>query len=67
MKTLSYDTIKEKPFLSRKETAFYLGLHVNTLDKTSIPFSKIGKRKVYSRQAVDSWILEHSEGASREE
>lgn len=67
MKTLSYDTIKEKPFLSRKETAFYLGLHVNTLDKTSIPFSKIGKRKVYSRKAVDSWILEHSEGASHEE
>lgn len=66
MKTLNYETIKEKPFLSRKETAFYLGLHVNTLDKTNIPFSKIGSRKVYSKQAVDSWILEHSEGASHE-
>lgn len=64
MKPISYETIKDKPFLSRKETAFYLGLHANTLDRAKIPYTKIGRRKVFSRQILDSWLAEHSEGAT---
>lgn len=64
MQNISYESIKEKPFLSRKETAFYLGVHVNTVDREKIPYTKIGRRKIFSRQILDSWLAEHSEGAA---
>ena len=65
MKTISYDTIKEKPYLSRKETAFYLGLHTNTLDRAKIPYTKVGRRKLFSKQILDSWLAAHSEGGKQ--
>ena len=65
MKTISYDTIKEKPYLSRKETAFYLGLHTNTLDRAKIPYTKVGRRKLFSKQTLDSWLADHSEGGKQ--
>ena len=66
MKIISYNSIKEKPFLSRKETVYYLGLHPNTLDRAKIPYTKIGRRKLYSKQILDSWLVEHSKGATNE-
>lgn len=65
MKTIiTYDTIKDKPMLSRKETAFLLGCHANTLDRANIPHTKIGRRTVYSRQVLDSWIAENAKGGN---
>ncbi len=66
MKIISFETIKEKPYLSRKETAFYLGLHPNSLDRAKIPYTKIGRRKLYSKQILDSWLVEHSKGSINE-
>ncbi len=59
-------TLTNKPYLSRKETAFYLGLNCQTLDKIKIPHVKLGRRVVYSKQAVDAWYSEHSKGATDE-
>ncbi len=65
MKQLSFDELKEKPFLSRKETAFYLGVHVNTLDRANLPCSKVGRRKVFSRILLDQWLKSHSTGGKQ--
>ncbi|MBO4630106.1 MAG: helix-turn-helix domain-containing protein [Treponema sp.] len=53
--------------LSRSETAFYLGLHVNTLDRANIPHTKIGRRTVYSKQVLDAWIAANSIGGKANE
>lgn len=62
MKDLSFEEIKEKPFLSRKETAFYLGVHVNTLDRAGLPCAKLGRRKLYSRILLDRWLESNARG-----
>ena len=59
-KEITLQSIQNKLNLSRNETAFYLGLHVNTLDKVNIPHAKIGRRTVYSKQVVDAWLADHS-------
>lgn len=64
--TLSFSTLSEKAFLSRKETAFYLGLHVNTLDRANIPHTKIGNRTVYSKAILEKWLSDNSIGGSHE-
>lgn len=65
MKNLSFEEIKNKPFLSRKETAFYLGVHVNTLDRAEIPCSKVSRRTVYSREILDKWLAANQQGGNK--
>ncbi len=65
MKSISFEEIKEKPFLSRKETAFYLGVHVNTLDRAGLPCTKVGRRKLYSRILLDQWLESNSKGGNQ--
>ena len=68
MKTkITLESLKEKAMFSRKETAFYLGLHVNTLDRANIPHTKIGRRTVYSKQVLDAWIADNSIGGKANE
>lgn len=63
---VSIATLSEKAFLSRKETAFYLGLHVNTLDRANIPHAKIGNRTIYSKEVLEKWLADNSIGGSHE-
>lgn len=51
--------------LSRDEAAFYLSVHVNTLDRANIPHAKIGRRTVYSKQVLDAWIADNSKGGNQ--
>ena len=58
--------LNEKAILSRKETALFLGLHVNTLDRANIPCTKIGRRTVYQKSVLVDWLNSHSKGACNE-
>lgn len=60
------NTLNNKEILSRKETALYLGLHVNTLDRANIPHVKIGRRVVYEKQKILDWLKAHQKGACNE-
>lgn len=66
-KEITLNSISQKAMLSRSETAFYLGLHVNTLDRANIPHTKIGRRTVYSKQVLDAWIADNSIGGKANE
>lgn len=44
--------------MSRKETAKYLNVCINTLRTLDIPCTRIGGRRlVYAKSVVDGWIL----------
>ncbi|MCR4733560.1 MAG: helix-turn-helix domain-containing protein [Treponema sp.] len=64
-KEITLESIKDKPMLSRNETAFYLGLHVNSLDRANIPHCKIGRRCIYSKQVLDKWLADNSTGGTK--
>lgn len=42
--------------LSKKEAAAYLGISVTLLVELNIPFVKLGRRCLYDRVDLDSWI-----------
>jgi len=46
----------EKQTLSREEAAKYLGIHVNTLDRTNIPRVRIGGRVLFRRITLDNLL-----------
>jgi excisionase family DNA binding protein len=50
----------EKMTFSREEAAQYLGIHLNTLDKSDIPYVKIGRRVLYRRVTLEK-LLEEGE------
>ena len=47
-----------KQTLTRKEAAHYLGIHINTLDKSEIPRFRIGGRVLFRLVAVDMFVEE---------
>ena len=49
----------KRPVLSRDETAAYLGIHINTLDKCNIPRIHIGGRTLFKRETLDRYLTEN--------
>ncbi|MCC8996231.1 MAG: helix-turn-helix domain-containing protein [Nitrosomonas sp.] len=47
--------------LSKKEAASYLGIGVTLLSELDIPFVKLGRRCLYDRVDLDSWIEEYKQ------
>jgi|GEM_PF-860161 len=47
---------KAGEIMSRKATAKYLGICVTTLDRLSIPKTRIGRRVMYTRDVLNKWI-----------
>jgi excisionase family DNA binding protein len=54
-RALENETIK-KQTLTREEAAKYLGVHVNTLDRSSIPRVRIGNRVLFTRATLDGLL-----------
>lgn len=52
--------------MTRKQTAEYLGICLNTLEKLSIPRIKIGRFSVYRKSDIESWknkqVAENTQG-----
>jgi hypothetical protein len=55
---LKNETKTVKPTLSRYEAADYLGIHVNTLDKSEIPRFRIGRRTLFRLVTLDMFVEE---------
>jgi hypothetical protein len=49
---------KEKQVFSRRETAAYLGIHMNTLDKTDIPRIYMGGRVLFRKKVLDKYLTD---------
>ena len=47
-----------KTTLTRKEAADYLGIHLNTLDKSEIPRFRIGTRVLFRLVTLDMFVEE---------
>lgn len=62
----------DQRWLSTKEAAAYLGLSPSTLNNDRItrliglPFSRMGRRVVYDRKALDDFLLSRMETANCE-
>ena len=52
--------------MSRRQVAEFLGICRTTLDRLDIPRTKIGRRVVFKREALDKWIDDHTEKEMRE-
>jgi hypothetical protein len=48
----------EERNFSRIEAAKYLGIHVNTIDKSGIPRVRIGSRTIFRKVALDRYLRE---------
>jgi excisionase family DNA binding protein len=46
------------PVLSRREAAKYLGIHINTLDKSDIPRVRMGRKIMFRQKTLDKYVLE---------
>jgi len=53
---LEGETSTEKQTLSRKEAADYLGIHLNTLDRSNIPRVRIGGRVLFRRTTLEKLL-----------
>lgn len=59
-----------QPRMSREQAAAYLGVSAATLSQDIVtqrhkfPYIKIGRRCIYDRALLDTWIKNHSEHAS---
>jgi len=51
--------------LSRKATAKYLGICESTLDRLTIPKTRIGRRVMYKRDVLKKWVDGKTERAKR--
>jgi hypothetical protein len=50
---------KEKQVLSRRETAAYLGIHTNTLDRNNdIPRIHIAGRVLFRKKVLDKYLTD---------
>jgi excisionase family DNA binding protein len=60
LKNLEKENIPERPFLTLKETAKYLGLAEQTIyqysSERSIPFMKKGKKLYFLKEDLDNWL-----------
>ena len=52
------ETTVEKQTLTREEAAKYLGIHLNTLDRSNFPCVRIGRRVLYRRTTLDKLLVE---------
>jgi len=61
------EEIKEKQVLTRDETAAYLGIHLNTLDRSDVPRIHIGARVLFRKATVDKYLsdMERNPGMRR--
>ena len=50
------DTESGFTVMSRLEAAQFLGIGVGLLDRSPVPYSRIGKRKLYNRSTVIDWL-----------
>lgn len=53
-------TENETEFFSKQDASRYLGICINTLDKSGIPRIKIGKRVLYRKETIDQWLAENA-------
>lgn len=51
-------TYSVKETLSTQEAADYLGISYFTILKTDIPYSNIGKLRIYRRSTLNTWMTE---------
>ena len=51
------DTIA-KQTLTRKEAAAYIGIHINTLDRSDIPRIYFGRKVLFKRESLDKCFTE---------
>jgi len=56
---------KAGEIMSRKETAKYLGICLTTLDRLNIPRTRVGKRVMFTRDALNKWIAGNTEKRKR--
>ena len=57
---------KSSGILSRRQAAEFLGICRTTLDRLDIPRTKIRRRVMYKRIALEQWLDEHTEGMTKE-
>jgi hypothetical protein len=51
--------------LDRKEAAKYLHCCLGTLDKLTIPRTKVRRRVLYRKEILDKWLAENTQEAGR--
>ena len=51
--------------MSRKQAAQFLGICKTTLDRLTIPRTRIGRRVMFKREVLNKWIDEQTEGGKR--
>ena len=61
------ENVIEKQTLSRKEAAAYLGIHLNTLDRSNVPRIHIGRRVLYRRKTLDRFLNDREQSGSQNE
>ena len=55
----------EKQVLSRKEAAAYLGIHLNTLDRSDVPRIHIGRRTLFRKNTLDNMLTEKEQSGDK--
>ena len=57
--------LPDKRCLSKKEAAYYLGIGLTLLAELHIPSIKLGRRLVYDKVDLDSWLEEYKQRERR--
>jgi len=63
---LEGETRTEKQTLSREEAAAYLGIHVNSLDRSNIPRVRIGGRVLFRKMTLEKLLAGEKPGGSQQ-
>ena len=53
---------KFQDVMTRKETANFLRIGISQLDRSDIPFIRMGHRKLYRRATLDKWLAQNEGG-----
>ena len=59
----SETTVKQT--LSREEAAKYLGVHINTLDKSNVPRVRVGGRVLFWQKTLDKLLAGEGQRGSQ--
>jgi len=59
------ENVIEKQVLSRKEAAAYLGIHLNTLDRSDVPRIHIGRRVLYRIKTLDKLLNDREQSGNK--
>jgi len=59
------ENVIEKQVLSRKEAAAYLGIHLNTLDRSDVPRLQIGRRVLYRIKTLDKLLNDREQSENK--